>query len=190
MKEAQLNALIKTMKAQEEVNRGLVEYWLQYSAPNTVNFWINVFMLITPLVVLYFKIDRSRAFHLGFFGFNVHIWSAYFDAVGTRFGYWFYPHQAIPLLPINFGLDTSLIPVSFILLYQWTLNHKKNFYLYALGMCAGFAFVFKPYLSVFHLIYLSKGMNYFLLFLIYVVILVISILITKLFLYFEKTAKK
>ncbi|ARK31939.1 CBO0543 family protein [Halalkalibacter krulwichiae] len=190
MSDAQIKMLEELRNAHQELGVTLLDYWQQYSGLNTIQFWINLIMLLAPLVILYMKIDRSRALLLGFFGFNVHTWFTYIDNVGVRFGFWSYPYQAIPFLPVHFGLDAALIPVSFMLLYQYCLNHEKNFYVFALGLCAGLSFVFKPYLVIFNLFQLHNGANYFYLFVFYLIIVGLAIVITNLFLHFEKTTKK
>ncbi|WP_239454451.1 CBO0543 family protein [Bacillus suaedaesalsae] len=142
-----------------------------------------------PVNILLFKIDRSRALHLGFFGYNVHVLSTYIDGYATNHGNWEYPFKAIPFLPISFGLDTSLIPVVYMLVYQWTLNHKKNYYIMLLLVSAVFSFVLKPILVSLDLFRFGDGQTYFHLFFWYFIGGVIAKWITNVFLYFEKSAK-
>ncbi|WP_235182520.1 hypothetical protein [Gracilibacillus boraciitolerans] len=89
-------------------------------------------------------------------------------------------------MTVNFGLDVALIPVVFMILYQWILKHNKNYYLYFAVLCLFLSFVFKPILVWLNLFELSKGANYFHLFLGYMVIMLVSRWITNLFVYFEK----
>jgi hypothetical protein len=185
MNKSQINDLQKLKEIQLELSSGWIDYWHRYSSFDTWQFWVNVAMLLIPLVVLYFTIDRKRAFHLGFFGFNIHVCAAYIDGFATRHGLWEYPFKAIPFLPISFGLDTSLIPVVYILLYQWTIKNKKNYYLYAVIISALFSFVFKPILSAHHLIELGNGINYLHLFPAYLIVAFISKWITNVFYYLE-----
>lgn len=182
----QLNNLRETSR---ELAHDWVDYWQTYSYLDTWQFWLNVTLLIIPLIVLFFKLDRTKAFQIGFFGFAAHVLCTYIDGYSTRFGLWEYPYKIIPLLPINFGLDTSLIPVVIMLVYQWTLNQKKNYYIAVLIVAALFAFVFKPILSFFHLFHLSEDSTYFHLFLWYITGGILAKWVTNLFLYFEKSSK-
>ncbi|PLR75719.1 hypothetical protein CU633_19570 [Bacillus sp. V3-13] len=166
-----------------------IEYWNTYSDFGTWEFWVNLAFLIIPLIVLYFLIDKRKALLLGFYGFNAHVWFTYIDAIGGERAFWVYPHKVFPLLPTSFALDVSFIPVVYMLMYQWTLNHKKNYYLYIFILSAILAFVFKPLLASLDLIELNRGANYFHLFLGYLTIGVISKLVTNIFVYFEKQAK-
>jgi hypothetical protein len=190
MKEGQLSSLERLLNNQKELADNWIEYWLAYSSIGTWQFWVNVAFIIIPLIVLYFTIDRRRAFHLGFYGYSAHVLSTYIDGFATRHGFWEYPFKAIPILPISFGLDTSLIPVVYMLVYQWTLNHKKNYYIYALLVSILFAFVFKPILSALNLFTLENGANYFHLLLLYLSGALLSKWATNLFRYFEQSTKR
>jgi hypothetical protein len=161
-------------------------YWMDYSNLSTWQFWFLLSMLLLPLVALYLFIDRKKALLLGFFGFNVHVWFHYIDTYGATNKLWAYPHKLIPQLPFSVALDTSFVPVTYMLLYQWTVNKNKNYYLFATLWSAFMAFIFKPALATFGLFRMYAGMNYFFLFLGYVVVMLISKWITNLFIYFHK----
>lgn len=188
MNKEQLELLNRLRTSQKEITSQWLDYWLQYSSLDTVQFWIVTLMLIGPLIVLYFKIDRSKALLLGFYGYNVHVWFSYTDTFFVRTGLISYPYQSIPITPVNFGLDVSLIPILFMLLYQWVLNHNKNYYLYATGLSLGLAFIFKPLLVAVKLITLHE-VNFLHLFIAYVGVFLVAKWITNVFLYFIKTSK-
>ncbi|TYR81789.1 hypothetical protein FZC66_08135 [Priestia megaterium] len=171
---------------QQSISQDWLTYWNNFSSFNTWQFWFLVFMFIAPLVVLYFTLDRKRAFQIGFFGFNIHVWFGYCDAFGTKQGLWNYPYQLFPFTPNSLVLDASLIPVLFMLVYQWTVNTKRNYYLYTSLLVLFLSFIFKPLLVSFNLFTLYQGVNHFHLFLSYVVIMILSKLITDIFLHFQK----
>ena len=177
-------------KEQDQIVEMWLNYWREYSNWGDWHFWFIVLMLIVPLIVIYFSIDKKRAFHIGFFGFNIHVWFTYSDALATRTAHVIYPFQAIPILPVNFALDASLVPVSFMLLYQWCLKHDKSILLYGIILSAILSFIFKPVLSLLNLIQLDKGMNFFYLFLNYILILLFAIGITYTFKHLNQKAKK
>ncbi|OLO39051.1 hypothetical protein BTR23_10440 [Alkalihalophilus pseudofirmus] len=172
---------------QEQLSQLQVEYWHSYSNLETVQFWV-IFLLffVAPLVALYFLIDRKKIFLIGFYGFNIHVWFSYIDIWGYKNGLWGYPFELIPFLPGNLSLDAALIPVLFMLVYQWTLNNNKNFYLYTFGLSVFLSFVFKPLLTLHHYFELHKGVNFFHLLLAYCVIFLISKMITNIFIKMKK----
>lgn len=187
--EAQKEALAKLIKEQKEGARSWLHYWHEFSAFDTWQFWFHVVIFLAPLVILFFTIDWKRALQLGFFGFNVHVWFGYFDAFGTSQALWTYPYKMIPFIPNSAGLDASLVPVSFILVYQWTIHKKKNYYLYTLILSLVLSFILKPILVMHHLFKFNSWVNYFHLFLTYIVILVLSKVITDLFLKMQEKAQ-
>jgi hypothetical protein len=190
MKEEQSKNLSELANKSRDLSYDWLDYWKDFSSFDTYGFWVNVAFLIVPLIVLYFALDRKRAFHLGFFGYSCHILSIYIDGVATRYGFWEYPFKAIPFLPISFSLDSSLIPVVYMLVYQWTIHKKKNYYLYITLTSIAFAFGLKPILSHFDLFELHRGTPYWHLFIWYVAGGVLSKWVTNVFLYFEKHAKR
>ncbi|WP_078427729.1 CBO0543 family protein [Alkalihalobacterium alkalinitrilicum] len=183
----QLESYEKIKSMQEQLSQLQVEYWHSYSNLETVQFWV-IFLLffVAPLVALYFLIDRKKIFLIGFYGFNIHVWFSYIDIWGYKNGLWGYPFELIPFLPGNLSLDAALIPVLFMLVYQWTLNNNKNFYLYTFGLSVFLSFVFKPLLTLHHYFELHKGVNFFHLLLAYCVIFLISKMITNIFIKMKK----
>lgn len=181
MDSIQLNQFEQLIEDQKELSHHWIEYWVTYSNIDTWQFWVNAIMLILPLVILYFFMDRKIAFHLGFFGYSHHVIALYFDGFATRNGLWEYPFKILPFLPNNIGLDSSLIPVVYILMYQWVLKHDKNYYLYALILSLLFSFGLKPIMAGLDLVKLENGTTYFHLFIAYIVGAVLAKWVTNIF---------
>ncbi|WP_226035145.1 CBO0543 family protein [Aquibacillus saliphilus] len=170
---------------QEKFTKESEQYWQLYSNLGTWQFWVILLMLLVPLIILYFVIDREKIFLIGFFGFAVHVLFFYTDAIGIRYGLWGYPYQMVPFLP-SFSIDASIVPISIMLVYQWTLKHNKNFFVYLLITSLVFGFAFKPLLTSLGLFESYKWINFFLIFLIYVVLFLLAYLITKIFVVMHK----
>lgn len=185
----QAKKLNEILELQEKVVSMWLDYWKEFSHAGTGPFWVIGLMLVLPLVLVYFKIDRTKVFQIGFYGFNIHTWFTYSDAIAMRTGHVYYPFQIIPIMPVNFALDASLVPVTFMLVYQWCINNNKNVILYGVLTSAFFSFFFKPVLASWDLIKLDKGMNYFYLFLNYLAILLMAIVLTKFFIYLKNHPK-
>jgi hypothetical protein len=190
MTKEQEKRLNEILDLQEEVVSMWLDYWKEFSHIGTGSFWVIVLMLVVPLVLIYFKIDRTQVFQIGFFGFNIHTWFTYSDAIAMRTAHVYYPFQAIPVMPVNFALDASLVPVTFMLVYQWCINNDKNVFLYGVLTSAFFSFFFKPLLEAWDLIKLDNGMNYVYLFLNYLGILMMAIVITNIFRYLRNHPKR
>ncbi|WP_174520859.1 CBO0543 family protein [Alicyclobacillus acidiphilus] len=186
----QAQSLHQLTTAQRNLNSSWAHYWILYSNPSTWQFWLNVLLIVGPLVVLYFALDRKKALLIGFYGFNVHVWFGYIDSLGASHSLWAYPFRVIPFLPISFALDVALVPTVYMLVYQWTINHDKNYYLYATVTSGIFAFAFKPFITSLSLFQMYRWMNYAYLFVGYLVVMLISKLLTDLFLYFTNHPRR
>lgn len=181
----QSNKFEQIHKLHEKLSHATTAYWVTYSNLNTWQFWLLLFFIILPLVALYFFIDRKKVFLIGFFGLNIHVWFHYSDAITTINGFVDYPYKVVPFLSSSVALDAALVPVTAMLLYQWTLNKNKNYYLYATAYSFFASFLFKPALVTFNLMKLYNGMNFFYLFLNYLLIFIISKWITNFFMYLQ-----
>lgn len=185
MNDNQLELLKVIRSISRELSQYQIEYWHLYSYFGMWQFWVEVLMIIIPLIILFFSIDKSKALLLGFFGLNYHVWFSYSNSIGVGLGLWEYPYHLIPFLP-SFSLDAALVPVCFMLLYQWTLNHNKNIYLYSILLSSMFAFVLKPIMVKFHFIHMFNGINYFHLILFYMAYFIVSKLITNVFIWLQQ----
>ncbi|GGH73200.1 hypothetical protein JOD43_000020 [Pullulanibacillus pueri] len=181
--------LHKLVNIQERLTDTEFHYWKIYSDYGTWQFWVNILMLIIPLIVLYFAIDRERIFLLGFYGMQIHVWFTYLNSVGLRMGWWDYPNRIAPIFPF-FSFSASFIPVIYILVYQWTLNHQKNFYLYTLITSVIISFIIMPIFVATNFFVLFKWINYGWLLVFIVIVFLWSKLITNVFIFMQKRIKK
>lgn len=169
----------KIYEQSEEFNSLLSDYWNQYSDMGNWQFWIALSLLVLPLIILYFTVDRKRIFELFFFGYTLHILWTYMTIVLERYSYFVHKYFLVPFLPFSLSLAASLFPVCYILLYQYCTNNKKNFHMYNLGLSAVLVFGFASVELFLGLIEFRKGMNLFHLFLIALGISLISYWFTK-----------
>lgn len=186
----QIDLLTKIHSAQSEVNSLQLDYWNSYSGLGTWQFWLMALLFILPLIALYLLIDKKRIFLLGFYGLNIHVWATYVDSYGARYGLWEYRYRLLPHFPFSVALDVAAFPVVFILVYQWTLNHNKNFYLYSIATAFAFPFIFIPILIKLNIYGFHNGMNSFYLFIINIGIVLLSKIITSIFLHLQTKAGK
>jgi hypothetical protein len=177
----QLELLEKIRKAEIQQSERWISYWFDYSHLHTWQFWIVLAMFIVPLIVLLLFIDRRKIFHLGFYGYGVHVFMVITDSIGVTRGWWTYPYKILPGIPSNVAQDSSFVPVVYILLYQYTLNRNKNYYLWLLLLSLVFAFFIKPLLLGIGLFRFGGKENFFLLFIFYIIVGLIAKWLTDLF---------
>ena len=189
MKNGQLDIIEQIRKAEIEQSNRWINYWQEFSNFSTWQFWVVLAMFVIPLIILILFIDRKKIFHLGFYGYSVHVFFTYTDAIGTVRGIWIYPYKLLPLLPSSITLDASLVPVAYILLYQYTLNRGKNYYISMVLLCLAFAFFLKPLMVGIGLFHFGGKENFLLLFAGYTAVALISKWLTDLFRFLNKTTK-
>ncbi len=86
MQTGKIEYLHKLRNIEKNLSDTEFHYWIKYSGFTTWQFWVNILMLIIPLVVLFFFIDRKKIYLLGFYGLNFHVWYTYLNIVGIRCG--------------------------------------------------------------------------------------------------------
>ncbi|MCT2535156.1 hypothetical protein NC661_11600 [Aquibacillus koreensis] len=167
----------------EELNTLISSYWNDYSGFDTWQFWVVLFLLISPLLLLYFKVDRTRIFEVLFFGYTVHILWTYTDIALERYRLFVHTYFISPAFPNAINMTASVIPVFFLLLYQYCTNRNKNFFLYAILLSAILAFPTAAFeIYILEMAELKKGFQLFHIFLIDIAIAYTAYLFTKLLL--------
>lgn len=166
----------------DELNSLISNYWKNYSSWNDWQFWVVFSLLVIPLILLYFTVDRKRIFEVFFFGYTVHMLWSYIDIALGRGGYFIHTYFLTPLLPNAINVTASALPVIFLLLYQYCTNRNKNFYLYTILLSAVAAFGFATIERYLGFIELRKGMTQFYLFLFDLVVAYSAYWLTKLML--------
>lgn len=185
MYKSHMDLIDKAIKMRKGATETLIQTWIEHKIYYSFEFWVMVALLVFPLIILLIKIDKSKIFHICFFGYTVHILSFYINLVGLNLGLWGYPYQVIPAFP-SFSLDSSLVPVTFMLVYQWTINKNKNYYLYAIITSVIFAYLVETLFLKMDLFIIFGDINYFHRLAIYITISVCAKGMTTLFLKLQK----
>ncbi|ABO67013.1 hypothetical protein GTNG_1649 [Geobacillus thermodenitrificans NG80-2] len=124
--------------------------------------------------VAFFTVDRKRIFEIFFFGYTIHIlWTYTYIALENAM-YLSPRYFLTPFLPFALNITASVLPVVFLLLYQYCTNHNKNFYLYTILLSAIFAFGLASLEQWLGLLELHGGLRKFHLFLIDLIIVFIT----------------
>ncbi|ADU28742.1 hypothetical protein [Evansella cellulosilytica] len=153
-----------------QLNELFSSYWHDYSHMGTWQFWVTISLMVLPLIILIFAIDRRRVFEVLFFGYTVHVLWTYIYIVINSEGYFTHLYFLTPMLPYALNMTASALPIGFLLLYQYCTNRGKNFYVFTIILSGIFAFGFGGTEVWLGLVELNKGMKLFYLFLIDVTI--------------------
>lgn len=189
MNKDQLELLDKIREGELQQTDRWLDYWQDHSSYHTWQFWFILAILVVPLIVLILFIDRRKIFQLGFYGYGIHIFFAMSDAFGVLKGLWMHPYKLFPFLPASISLDSSLVPVSYMLVYQYVINRRKNYYIWMLLLSLIFAFLIKPLLVGIGLFRFGGKENFLMLLWGYLLVGLISKWITDIFLLLSKTRK-
>lgn len=168
-------------KSREKLNADLISFWKENSFLDDWQFWFVIALLILPLVLLYAYLDRTRIFEILFYGFCVHMLWTYLDTLLGSTSLFVHQYFIVPLLPYALSMTSSVLPVGYMLIYQYVVNNGKNYYLYAILLSALFAFVFLPIEQFMGLSEFNRWMNMFYLFLFDLAIVFISYWLTMFF---------
>lgn len=174
----------------EKINELRVFHWMKYSNWKTWYFWFNILSILIPLTILYFKIDRKRLFEICFFGFLVHVTWSNIDSLLSSNNLLIHPHGFTHFLPMGITVTAVLLPVFFMLLYQYCTKKEKNFYLYTLVISAVFSYGFGYISKKVELLIMYKGMKLTYLFLIDIAVAYLAYWLTQLFIAIKKNTTK
>lgn len=81
--------------------------------------WLMLAVLVIPWIVWWFIVDKRRTYQLLTFGLFVSIIMSVIDIIGVETGLYFYPYKLIPFAPRLLEYTLGLLPVSYMLLYQY-----------------------------------------------------------------------
>lgn len=110
----------------------------------TPQWWLLVAFLIVPWIVLIIVIDKKRKLEIISVGMFVAIVTKLLDLVGYNLNFWDYPVQLIPLVPEAFSFDMSMVPVAYMLMYQY-LKSWKSYCIGLLCIALMYAFIGEPF---------------------------------------------
>lgn len=159
MDNSHLEQFEKAVKLRAESTQIFMDAWKQSSVFYSFEFWLIVAIFLVPLLILVFKIDRSNIFLIGFYGYSINFIGSMINLIGVNLGFWNYPIQMIPAIP-SIAYDTSLVPVTYMFIYQWSLNKNKNYFILALIASIIFSFLIEPLFSSLNLFKLYPGITY------------------------------
>lgn len=129
---------------EKELTFARIENWLHHDL-FTWQWCLLVSVLIIPWFIWWHYVDRERLLEITLLGAIVFIISSFSDAVLTELGYWSYEYQVIPLWPRLISADFSVLPISYMFIYQYS-KEWKDFLLIMIIVAAFFAFVGEPFL--------------------------------------------
>jgi len=121
------------------------DLWKQYYL-YTWKWWLLVTVMIIPWYFWWRFVDKKRILEIWCYGVMTFVSVIGSDAIGIANGCWYYPVKLYPKFPHILPVDTSLLPVSFMLLYQY-FPKWKSFLIATTIMATCLAFICEPFIS-------------------------------------------
>lgn len=142
------SGLSENMERERELLVELVqtnmERFAEYSGIFVPQWWLLLAFLIVPWIIWSKVVDEKKKLEIVTVGLFAALVTTLLDIVGYNLQFWDYPIQLIPLVPEAFAFDLSMVPVAYMLLYQY-LKTWKSYVIGVLCMSAVYAFIGEPF---------------------------------------------
>jgi hypothetical protein len=88
--------------------------------------WFGTVAFILFSYALCFKLlDKRRLTQILLFGSLITVMATLFDIIGVEYGRWTYLTRVFPIMPSLFLFDFTIIPLYYMLIYQYCSNWKS-----------------------------------------------------------------
>ncbi|RFU66766.1 hypothetical protein D0466_00865 [Peribacillus glennii] len=144
-----------------------MNHWLEYEIL-TWQWWMLAVFLILPWIIWFLLVKRDNIIQALLFGMFIIIITKLLDVVGLQYGVWEYPIQLFPVIPRGLPFDISMVPVAYMLLYQY-FNTWKTFFIAQVLMALLYAFIGEPFSEWAHVVQYMKW-HYILSFFYYILV--------------------
>lgn len=145
--------LKKCLEAKKTYRDLSLEHWWAAEF-NRWNWWVSLALAVVPLYIWWKLVDKKRLLEICVYGLLVNVLSSYLDVLGSELVWWDYPVRLIPNLPRLFPIDFTVIPVVYMLIYQYCPTWKW-FLVVSTIQSAVFSFIMEPlmiYLNLYDLV--------------------------------------
>ncbi|OEH87040.1 hypothetical protein BHU72_00835 [Desulfuribacillus stibiiarsenatis] len=107
--------------------------------------WLSLAFTVVPLYIWWKVVDKKRLLEIVIIGLLANITSSFLDIVGSEAVLWGYPDRLFPNLPRVLPVDFTVIPVTYMLIYQY-FPTWKHYIIAIVSMSLLFSFVAEPIL--------------------------------------------
>lgn len=135
----------ETQKILDHLSKTEYQYWLENTL-FTFHWWFLITLLILPWFAWWKLVDKKRLFEIMSLGYMVFFIALIFDELGTELLLWGYRYRVTPLLHALIPYDFTVLPVVYMLFYQWFKTWKSYFWSHV-GLSLVFAFIAEPILQ-------------------------------------------
>lgn len=113
-------------------------------------------IIVLSYIVVFLLLDKRRYTELLLFGSLMTVMSLVLSILGSNFDLWSYNIRLLPTTPSPFLYDLTIIPLYYMLVYQYSPDWKR-FLLWNAVLAGLISFAFYPTLQVFDIVSYSNG---------------------------------
>lgn len=129
-------------KVRENLKEVSTSHWFQDDLFSW-KWWFLLLAAIVPWFIWLKFRDKDRTFEIFSYGLTWGVFSCLFDVIGGEMILWGYPDKLLPMVPPLFPADITVIPISYMFVYQYT-NTFKSYFVFSLLVSALFAYLVEP----------------------------------------------
>lgn len=124
-----------------------IDHWLGDTL-GSWRWWVLIGVLILPWFIWYRLVDKKKLPELVLFGLVIMVFASSLDEIGFVTGRWSYPVEVVPMLLRLVPADYTVLPITFMLIYQYCPTWKRYFWRLVI-ISSVFAFIAEPLLVYF-----------------------------------------
>ncbi len=154
----------RMMELEQEITALRISDW--YEKVFSFQWFFIVFLLIIPWIIWWKLVNRKQIAEIFSFGLMITATSSLLNGIGLQLPLWTYPYKLLPYTGSMYMPSYSVLPVTFMLLYQY-FRSWKSFSIATIVIASIFAFILQPFLSLLGM-YTMINWSYFYSFVIYI----------------------
>jgi hypothetical protein len=117
-------SLEQILDAQNMCSQLQIQHWIKYEL-YTPQFWLLIGILIIPWIIWWRLVDRRRFMEIIIYGLLASVVVTILDELGCQLNLWEYRYDIEPLFPRLIPFNFTLLPVCYMLVYQYFTNWKS-----------------------------------------------------------------
>lgn len=143
---------------ENQLTQARIQNWIHHDLLS-YQWWILLAVLFIPWLLWWKWVDKTRLIEIALYGAITLVSASFLDAILSELCLWDYHFYVIPLWPRLISADFSVIPVTYMFIYQY-FQEWKGFLFALLIISVIFAFAGEP-LLVWLNIYTLHGWKHF-----------------------------
>lgn len=134
----------RMMELQQELLALRISDW--YEKVVSFQWFFLVFLLIVPWIIWWRLVKRKHIAEILSYGLLISVTSSFLNATGLQLLLWSHPYKLLPYSSRPFSISYSVLPVTFMLMYQY-FRTWKSFTTANVILASIFAFILQPILK-------------------------------------------